>query len=53
MATDNDVRECDTCGRKTDAGEYPDWINGECEDCDPTILDHPDNLERLLRSPRG
>jgi hypothetical protein len=34
----NDLRSCDTCGRETDAGEWPDWINGSCEDCDPTIL---------------
>lgn len=33
-----DVRSCDDCGRETDAGEWPDWINGSCEDCDPTIL---------------
>lgn len=39
----DDERECDKCGRITDAGEYPDWINGVCEYCDPSILNHPDN----------
>lgn len=34
------VRSCDECGRETDAGEWPDWVNGVCEDCDPSILDH-------------
>ena len=33
-----DVRSCDSCGRETDAGEWPDWVNGICEDCDPEIL---------------
>lgn len=37
-------RECDECGRITDAGDWPDWINGVCEDCDPTILDEPENI---------
>lgn len=32
------MRSCDTCGRQTDAGEWPDWVNGSCEDCDPLIL---------------
>jgi NMD protein affecting ribosome stability and mRNA decay len=32
------MRSCDECGRETDAGEWPDWVNGICEDCDPTIL---------------
>lgn len=41
------LRECDECGLRTDAGEYPDWINGVCEHCDPSILDHPENLERI------
>lgn len=34
-----DVRTCDGCGRETDAGEYPEWPEGICEDCDPSILD--------------
>lgn len=38
-----DERECDECGRITDAGDYPDWINGVCEHCDPSILDAPEN----------
>lgn len=37
------MRECDTCGRTEDAGSWPDWINGSCENCDPWILEHPDN----------
>jgi hypothetical protein len=37
------LRTCDTCDRVTDAGEFPDWINGRCELCDPEILEHPDN----------
>ena len=32
------LRDCDECGRVTDAGEYPDWVNGVCEECDPSIL---------------
>jgi hypothetical protein len=32
------LRSCDTCSRQTDAGEWPDWKNGSCEDCDPEIL---------------
>lgn len=39
-------RLCDTCGRITDAGAWPDWIHGSCEDCDPDILTHPDNINR-------
>ena len=34
------VRSCDDCGRETDAGEWPEWPNGVCEDCDPTILEY-------------
>lgn len=34
----DDFRSCDVCGRETDAGEWPDWPNGVCEDCDPEIL---------------
>jgi NMD protein affecting ribosome stability and mRNA decay len=34
----SNVRSCDECGRETDSGEWPDWVNGICEDCDPTIL---------------
>jgi len=33
------VRSCDECGRETDAGEWPDWVNGVCEECDPEIMD--------------
>lgn len=36
------VRCCDVCGRETDAGEWPDWPNGICEECDPTILEDYD-----------
>lgn len=43
----DDLRECDECGLITDAGEWPDWINGKCQTCDPDILDHPDNYERV------
>lgn len=34
----DNMRSCDSCGRETDAGEWPDWPNGICEDCDPDIL---------------
>ena len=34
----SDMRSCDECGRETDAGEWPDWVNGICENCDPSIL---------------
>lgn len=34
------MRSCDECGRTTDAGEAPDWVNGVCENCDPSILGH-------------
>lgn len=33
------LRSCDECGRWTDAGAYPDWVNGVCEECDPSILE--------------
>jgi hypothetical protein len=42
-----DLRCCDNCGRVEDAGDYPDWINGACEECDPEILNDPSNLERI------
>ena len=35
---DDDERECDSCGVITDAGAWPDWVNGSCESCDPDIL---------------
>lgn len=41
------LRNCDKCGRVTDAGEFPDWVDGTCELCDPEVLDHPDNVERV------
>lgn len=41
------TRKCDECGRVTDAGEFPDWVNGKCEDCDPDIWEHPDNVARM------
>lgn len=41
------LRECDRCGRRTDAGAFPDWVDGVCEVCDPDIWDHPDNVERM------
>lgn len=31
----SELRMCDSCGRITDAGDSPDWPNGECEACDP------------------
>lgn len=37
-------RQCDTCGLITDAGDFPDWINGECETCDPEILHSQENI---------
>lgn len=36
-----DTRTCEECGRITDAGDWPDWINGVCEVCDPSILNLP------------
>lgn len=35
----NDLRQCDNCSRITQAGDSPDWVNGKCEDCDPSLLD--------------
>lgn len=29
------LRVCNNCGYHEDAGTYPDWPNGLCEDCDP------------------
>lgn len=37
-------RQCDSCGLVTDAGAYPDWVNGECETCDPDILTAEENI---------
>ena len=34
----SDMRSCDECCRETDAGEWPDWPNGICEECDPDLL---------------
>jgi hypothetical protein len=31
------LRICDTCGAAEDAGGFPDWVNGRCETCDPSI----------------
>jgi hypothetical protein len=36
----DDERTCDTCDRTTNAGAWPDWRNGQCEGCDPSILEH-------------
>ena len=36
----DDLRQCDDCERVTDAGAFPDWANGSCEDCDPSVWDH-------------
>lgn len=33
----NDLRMCDGCGHITDAGDSPDWVNGLCTDCDPSL----------------
>lgn len=44
---DTDIRTCDECGRETNAGEWPDWVNGVCELCDPSVLDEPENVERV------
>lgn len=35
----NGLRSCDICGRVTDAGDYPDWVDGVCEICDPAVYD--------------
>lgn len=40
------MRTCDTCGRVDDAGGEHDWVNGECENCDPSIMQHSSNLMR-------
>jgi len=37
-------RHCLGCGHSTPLGETPFWCDGRCEDCDPSILVHPDNL---------
>jgi len=39
-------RQCDSCGLITDAGDYPDWVNGECEQCDPDVLTAEENTQR-------
>ncbi len=39
-----DERHCLGCGHSTPLGETPFWCDGRCEDCDPSILVHPDNL---------
>lgn len=36
-----DWRQCDHCLRVEDAGAYPDWVNGLCGDCDPTLPTRP------------
>lgn len=41
------ARECDQCGKVEPASGFLDWINGMCEVCDPSILEHPTNVERL------
>lgn len=33
----NDLRQCDNCSRINGAGDGPDWPNGLCEDCDPSL----------------
>ena len=38
LADPEGLRTCDRCGRTTDAEDYPDWPNGVCEECDPSIL---------------
>lgn len=38
IALKDGLRTCDECGRVTDAGEHPDWPDGVCEECDPSIL---------------
>lgn len=34
----SEARMCDSCGYIENAGMYPDWENGMCPDCDPSIL---------------
>lgn len=41
------IRECDGCGKVDEASGFLDWVNGSCEDCDPSILTDPENLKRL------
>lgn len=48
---DDDERECDSCGVITDAGEWPDWVNGSCESCDPDILNKQTRPRRWTNQP--
>jgi len=32
--SDGTWRQCDVCGYVDDAGNYPDWPDGVCTDCD-------------------
>lgn len=34
-----DLRTCDTCDRVTWKWEKPDWENGLCEVCDPSLVE--------------
>lgn len=33
----HDLRQCDGCGRITDANDSPVWVNGLCTGCDPSL----------------
>lgn len=41
------ARECDECGKVELASGFLDWVNGACEECDPSILKAPENVARL------
>ena len=42
------MRSCDSCGKVEDAGSGYDWVNGECEDCDPSIRSHAANTAKAM-----
>jgi len=47
LIVEHELRTCDECGRIDSAGGFLDWINGMCEECDPSILEHPENKARM------
>lgn len=44
-----ELRMCDGCGKITNAGDSPDWVNGECEDCDPSIQDDDTEADSTIQ----
>jgi hypothetical protein len=41
------MRECDQCGRTEPASGFLDWVNGMCENCDPNLVNDPENQRRI------